>query len=77
MKKLEIVRVDPTTQEQEVITLVSEYGILEEDWMILTRMMNEAEPEQWLFIKFGQSSALIRRGEISYIVESNVNVGSV
>lgn len=74
MKKLEIARVDSTTQETEVITLTSEYGMFEEKWAILQTVMNQAEPDQWIYIDYGQSGALMLKKEILYIVESEVNV---
>lgn len=74
MKKLEIARVDSTTQEAEIITLTSEYGMFEEKWAILQTVMNQSEPDQWIYIDYGQSSALMLKKEILYIVESEVNV---
>lgn len=74
MKKLEIARVDSTTQETEIITLTSEYGLFEEKWATLQTVMNQAEPEQWIYIDYGQSGALLLKKEILYFVESDVNV---
>lgn len=74
MKKLEIARVDSTTQETEIITLTSEYGLFEEKWATLQTVMNQAEPDQWIYIDYGQSSALLLKKEILYFVESDVNV---
>lgn len=74
MKKLEIARVDSTTQETEIITLTSEYGLFEEKWATLQTVMNQAEPEQWIYIDYGQSGLLMLKKEILYIVESEVNV---
>lgn len=74
MKKLEIARVDSTTQETEVITLTSEYGFFEEKWNNLQTVMNQAEPDQWIYVDYGQSGALLLKKEILYFVESDVNV---
>lgn len=74
MKKLEIARVDSTTQETEIITLTDDYGMFEEKWSTLQTVMNQAEPDQWIYIDYGKSGALLLKKEILYFVESDVNV---
>lgn len=74
MKKLEIARVDSTTQETEIITLTSEYGMFEEKWATLQTIMNQAEPDQWIYIDYGQSGLLMLKKEILYIVENEIHV---
>ena len=69
MKKCEIYRLDKTTQETEVITLTDQYGLLLTETI---RMINEAEDPVFVCISFGESSVLLPKGEIQYIVTSEV-----
>lgn len=69
MKKCEIYRLDKTTQETEVITLTSDYGCLLTETL---RIINEAEDPVFVCIGFGDSSVVLPKGEIQYIVTSEV-----
>lgn len=69
MKKCEIYRLDPTTKQTEVITLTDQYGLLLTETI---RMINEADDPVFVCIGFGESSVLLPKGEIQYIVTSEV-----
>lgn len=69
MKKCEIYRLDPVTKQTEVITLTDQYGLLLTETI---RMINEAEDPVFVCISFGESSVLLPKGEIQYIVTSEV-----
>ena len=69
MKKCEIYRLDPTTKQTEVITLTDQYAFLPTETI---RMINEAEGPVFVCISFGESSVLLPKGEIQYIVTSEV-----
>lgn len=69
MKKCEIYRLNKTTQETEVITLTSDYGCLLTETL---RIINEAEDLVFVCIGFGDSSVVLPKGEIQYIVTSEV-----
>lgn len=69
MKKCEIYRLDPVTKQTEVITLADQYGLLLTETI---RMINEAEDPVFVCISFGESSVLLPKGEIQYIVTSEV-----
>lgn len=69
MKKCEIYRLDKTTQQTEVITLIGDSGYLfSEDF----RVINEAEDQVFVCIQFGGNQVIIQKGEIQYIVTSEV-----
>lgn len=69
MKKCEIYRLDPTTKQTEVITLVDDSGyLISED----IRVINEAEDPVFVCIEFGGNQVIIPKGEIQYIVTSEV-----
>lgn len=69
MKKCEIYRLDKTTQETEVITLIGDSGyFIAED----IRVINEAEGPVFVCINFGDNQVIIPKGEIQYIVTSEV-----
>lgn len=69
MKKCEIYRLDPVTKQTEVITLTDQYGLLLTETI---RMINEAEDPVFVCISFRESSVLLPKGEIQYIVTSEV-----
>ena len=69
MKKCEIYRLDKTTQKTEVITLIGDSGyLISED----IRVINEAEDPVFVCIEFGGNQVIIPKGEIQYIVTSEV-----
>lgn len=72
MKKLEIYRLDKTTQEVEIITLVEEYGYIREE---AVHMLNTAENDMFVVVEFGNSSVVLPKGEIQYMVMTEVNDG--
>lgn len=72
MKKLEIYRLDKTTQEVEIITLIEEYGFIRED---VVHMLNQAENDMFVVVEFGNSSVVLPKGEIQYMVMTEVNDG--
>lgn len=69
MKKCEIYRLDWSTKKTEVITLTDQYGLLLTETI---RMINEAEDSVFVCINFGESSVLLPKGDIQYIVTSEV-----
>lgn len=69
MKKCEIYRLDWSTKKTEVITLTDQYGLLLTETV---RMINEAEDPVFVCINFGESSVLLPKGDIQYIVTSEV-----
>lgn len=69
MKKCEIYRLDKTTKETEVITLIGDSGyFIAED----IRVINEAEDPVFVCINFGDNQVIIPKGDIQYIVTSEV-----
>ena len=69
MKKCEIYRLDPVTKQTEVITLIGDSGYLTTEDI---RVINEAEDPVFVCIGFGSNQVVIPKGEIQYIVTSEV-----
>lgn len=69
MKKCEIYRLDPVTKKTEVITLIGDSGYLTSEDI---RVINEAEDPVFVCIGFGSNQVAIPKGEIQYIVTSEV-----
>ena len=69
MKKCEIYRFDYFTKKTEVITLIGDSGyLISED----IRVINEAEDPVFVCIEFGGNQVIIPKGDIQYIVTSEV-----
>lgn len=69
MKKCEIYRLDYITKQTEVITLICDSGYLTSEDI---RVINEAEDSVFVCIGFGGNQVVIPKGDIQYIVTSEV-----
>lgn len=63
MKKLDIYTND------DVITLTTDYGMIADEE---AHLLNEAEEEMFVTIRFGTNAILMKKADIRYMVESEV-----
>ena len=70
MKKLDIYKWDETYDNVEIVTLVDKYGIIQDDESL--RVLNEADDKMFITVKFGDQSVTLRKGDILYMVQSDV-----
>lgn len=70
MKKLDIYKWDETYDNVEIVTLVDKYGIIQDDESL--RVLNEADDQMFITVKFGDQSVTLRKCDILYMVQSDV-----
>lgn len=70
MKKLDIYKWDENYDNVEIVTLVDKYGIIQDDESL--RVLNEADDKMFITVKFGDQSVTLRKGDILYMVQSDV-----
>lgn len=73
MKRLEIERIMPAEDSMAVesIVLVDKEAALDAETI---RMINEAEDDQFVWITYGKASAVVMKGSILTLIETEVEV---
>lgn len=73
MKRLEIERVMPADDGMAVesIILIDQEAALDAETI---RMINEAEDDQFVWITYGKASAVVLKGSIQTLIETEVEV---
>lgn len=73
MKRLEIERIMPAEDSMAVesIVLVDKEAALDAETI---RMINEAEDDQFVWITYGKASAVVLKGSILTLIETEVEV---
>lgn len=73
MKRLEIERIMPAEESMAVesIVLVDQEAQLDAETI---RMINEAEDDQFVWITYGKASAVVMKGSILTLIETEVEV---
>ena len=73
MKRLEIERIMPAEDSMAVesIILIDKEAALDAETI---RMINEAEDDQFVWITYGKASAVVMKGSILTLIETEVEV---
>lgn len=72
MKKLEIYKWDENYDKVEIVTLIDKFGLIGDENIEALRILNEADNEMFITVKFGDQSVTLRKGDILYMVQSDV-----